>query len=481
MPFPWAAVIGAAASIGTTLFASSSQNAAATAGKKSAKKTAKDQYKRAQVEYDISLQQDATNYAWDLARTEAQRYMDEQKEADYKTTQLDLYNQAIDNLTLNTSGLVDKYKLEEGLRAQQASDAMTILGDTNKLTRQAAIERSSTDGRVVEIDEKLSTARALSTDAQYELKRKNLAEQAALNSERSGAAVQQYLSQVKQRRLEGQGIVSGMENEMASLLSEQTNEMGVKQLERNIRVVASMMDQGAAKATAGQRGGGSSTARRLAMNSAQELGRTYGEIQMLKQRQGHRVETMNADMRGEKAAGLSRLAEIMQNDVNQSKSTIAQTKSTNKILERQQESIFSERAQAVTEFGLNSKGNRNKIQGLNDMLSQTMRKVNLDYNKMNMDMAITKEGFQLAARQGQRDLTGLFIQTQASIDGASMPYRKSIIFDPLEPIAGLPPEKRIPTFNTPESPVNTYANAIMGGAQTALSFSKMTSTGLKFY
>ena len=100
---------------------------------------------------------------------------------------------------------------------------------------------------------------------------------------------------------------------------------------------------------------------------------------------------------------------------------------------------------------------------------------------MQREMAVTKEGFQLAARQGQRDLTGLYIQTQASVDQASMPYRKAIIFDPLEPIAGLPPEKRIPTFNTPESPINSYANAILGGAQTALNFTKMTSTGLKFY
>ena len=39
-------------------------------------------------------------------------------------------------------------------------------------------------------------------------------------------------------------MVRGMENDMANLLSEQTNEMSLKQLERDIRVVASMMDQG---------------------------------------------------------------------------------------------------------------------------------------------------------------------------------------------------------------------------------------------
>ena len=44
----------------------------------------------------------------------------------------------------------------------------------------------------------------------------------------------------------------------------------------------------------------------------------------------------------------------------------------------------------------------------------------------------------------------------------------SIIFDPLEPIVeGLPPEKRIRHSLTPQSPINSYANAIMGGVQTA--------------
>ena len=217
------------------------------------------------------------------------------------------------------------------------------------------------------------------------------------------------------------------------------------------------------------------------MNEAQKLGRSYGEIQMLRQKQGYQIEAMNADMTGEKALKLKQLAKAMQGDVQQSKMTIAQTKSANKILQRQQESVFRDRGILRKEFAATSKQNRNKIQALDDKLMDTKRQINYGVQKMEREMAITTEGFQLAARQGQRDLTGLYIQTQASIDQASMPYRKSIIFDPLEPIAGLPPEKRIPTFNTPESPINSYANAIMGGVQTALNFSQMTSNGLKFY
>ena len=186
-------------------------------------------------------------------------------------------------------------------------------------------------------------------------------------------------------------------------------------------------------------------------------------------------------MTGEKALKLKQMAKAMQGDVQQSKLTIQQTKNSNKILKRQQESIFKDRSILKREFKYATRQNQNRIQAFNDRLQAEKREINDGIRKMDREMAITKEGFQLAARQGQRELTGLYIQTQASIDQASMPYRQSIIFDPLEPIAGLPPEERIPTFNTPESPINSYANAIIGGAQDALQFSKMTSTGLKFY
>ena len=114
MAFPWVAVAMGALSIGASLFQSSSQNAAASASKSAAKKTARDQFIRAQLEFDIANQQNwTTNYAWDVARTEAQRFQDEQRKSDYEFSQMSIVDQAMDNLTLNVSGLLDKYKLEE--------------------------------------------------------------------------------------------------------------------------------------------------------------------------------------------------------------------------------------------------------------------------------------------------------------------------------------------------------------------------------
>ena len=337
MPFPWGAVIGAAASIGTSLFASSSQNAAASASKKDAKKTAKDQYKRAKIEYEIANEQDATNYAWDVARTEATRYMEEQKAADYRFTADRIYDQAIENLTLNTSALADKYGLEEQLRANQVVSDNFALSDEISLQRKIAIDKSKLNRRDIELEDLSNRAAAVTADASYNAQRKQVAEQSKLGIEKNSAAIKQYLTQVKDKRMQGNSAVRGIEDNMSKLLAEQINDMSMTKLKRNIQVVASMMDQGAIKARASSRGGGSSSARRLAMNEAQKLGRSYAEISNLRQKQGYQLQLMNSDMTGPKAIELSRLANAMQNDVNQQNSLIRQSKSTRRIATMQEE------------------------------------------------------------------------------------------------------------------------------------------------
>ena len=105
--------------------------------------------------------------------------MDDQKYFDHKASAMDLYNQALDNLTLNTSGLIDKYKLEEGLRAQQVTDNLQLLSDKNKLTRRSAIDQNQTNRKAIKIDDKLNRQRTLKVDTQHELRQQNLATQAS--------------------------------------------------------------------------------------------------------------------------------------------------------------------------------------------------------------------------------------------------------------------------------------------------------------
>ena len=191
---------------------------------------------------------------------------------------------------------------------------------------------------------------------------------------------------------------------------------------------------------------------------------------MLRQKQGYQIEAMNADMTGEKALKLKQLAKAMQGDVQQSKMTIAQTKSANKILQRQQESVFGDRGILRKEFFATSKQNRNKIQALDDKLMDTKRQINTACRRWSERWPSLLKDSSLQP-SGAEDLTGLYIQTQASIDQASMPYRKSIIFDPLEPIAAC---RRSGSRHSIHLADQQYANAIMGGVQTAL-VGQMTS------
>ena len=217
------------------------------------------------------------------------------------------------------------------------------------------------------------------------------------------------------------------------------------------------------------------------MNEAQKLGRTYAEISNLRQKQGYQVELMNSEMAGPKAIELGRLANAMQSDVKQMESLVRQSKSTKSIAQRQMDSIFAKRAENIAVSDLNSKLLFNRLERQGEELGAERTAVMQRTWKAIRDLEIETQGFEIGARQGQRELTGRYINSQAQIEQASMPYRDAIIFDPLEPIEGLPPEKKIPTFSKPESPINSYANAILGGVQTALSFSQMTSDGLKFY
>ena len=94
----WAALISAGIGFATSLLQSSAQNAAQSASKKEARRINKDRYKRALVEFEVATQQQATNYAWDLARTEPQKFMDDQRKSDYEFSQMSIFDQAMDNL-----------------------------------------------------------------------------------------------------------------------------------------------------------------------------------------------------------------------------------------------------------------------------------------------------------------------------------------------------------------------------------------------
>ena len=90
---------------------------------------------------------------------------------------------------------------------------------------------------------------------------------------------------------------------------------------------------------------------------------------------------------------------------------------------------------------------------------------------------LTLPSFDLAARQGEREYQALLQNTMNTIDGASTPYQEAIIFDPLEPIAGLKPEKGMVTKVAKPGWGSILTNSFIQGAQGALGMSYTNSSG----
>ena len=90
---------------------------------------------------------------------------------------------------------------------------------------------------------------------------------------------------------------------------------------------------------------------------------------------------------------------------------------------------------------------------------------------------LTVPGYELARREGDRQFSELVNTTYNTVEGAATPYRNAIIFDPLEPIAGLKPEKGMATKVQGPSWGSIAARSFMGGVRGAMSASYTDENG----
>ena len=102
--------------------------------------------------------------------------------------------------------------------------------------------------------------------------------------------------------------------------------------------------------------------------------------------------------------------------------------------------------------------------------------VNTQYLLDNFNQ-LTVPGYELARREGDRQFSELVNTTYNTVKGAATPYRNAIIFDPLEPIAGLKPEKGIATEVQGPSWGSIAARSFMGGIRGAMSQSYTNDNG----
>lgn len=377
------ALIGAAVGIGTSIFSGNQQANAARDANDQQEKIAEAQYQRALKEWEIDYQTRVTNWMWETAKLEAQKFSERQAKADYEWRQGKLIESAERNLAVNEAALMDKFGTEEDLRMRQVN---------------------------LELDF-------------------NQAKLAADSNEQ----LRQYLVRINDRALASQQLVQQSNTEGQQLAIDATLGFQKDALERDIQSVAAAVGASSARAVASQRQGGGSSSQRLALNSIQELGRTYGMIEMNNRSRQSRIQQLNSTIRGERATQLGRYAIATADDANRMKFT---------------------------------KGKYERDSGYN----------------LDVFRDLTMPSFELATRQGERELESLYIQTESTIDQASQPFRESIWFDPLEPVAGLKPEYMAPTKIYEPTGIDIGLNALGAGIGGAMQFSyQKPGGGLGFY
>lgn len=249
----------------------------------------------------------------------------------------------------------------------------------------------------------------------------------------TGEALRQYMTDIQAKGLESQALVQKADTEGQALQIDVANGMAEESVKRSIDTVAAVVASSVDRAKAVTRSGGSSSGNRQSLNALQKLGRTYGEMAIRNRSRKTRVDVFNSSMQGEVATQMGSYALSMMDNVQ-----------------------------------------RMKYSG---------DKYSRDGNyELNVFKNLTMPGFEVASRQGARELEALYINTEARINDASMPFREAIIFDPIEPIAGLKPEYYAPTKVYEPSGLDVALGAIQGGVQGALSFSyQKEGGGLGFF
>ena len=363
-----------------------SRNAAKSANKQR-EKQAKQAFERQKKEYEIAWGQKLTEYAWDQAKVEAARFQDRQAEAQYNQRMGWLKDSALTNLAINSEALTDKYVVEEGLRAKQEAINFddTMLGLSNQQTT-AMVELQNQSAQTL-----------------------NAAQQAQIQTSQQVAG---YINAVQQRALQSSMLVSEVENNAAQLQSELTLDAASDTIQRDIQMIAAIEESNRQKAVLSARQGGSSSAVSASQNKLKALGRSYSELALNRQKRGAQTAAFNSSM-GVSAMQMSQIGLQMKSAVDSIKYSKASYGAKMAGLNLQQLSLQNKGTGLINEFNRQTGTARAKFNEL------------------------TIPSFELANRQGQRELKSLVQSTKNTLREASMPYNKAIIFDPLKPIKGL--------------------------------------------
>ena len=368
----WTELAFAAINVGQSIFGSMSQQSAADAQNAEQERIAKAQFKRAEQEWQIQNKRDQTQWLWDRARIEQLRFNEKQTALDQASYGAKLISAATENLAINSQALYDKFVVEEQLRGTQVG-----------LDYQYTTDKLAAD---------------------------------------SSEAIRQYMQNINQTALQSNATVAKLTTDTQELLASLALEEQRDYLGWQINLLSAAAKDSEAKAVASARKGGSNTSRKLAVQAAQQLGRTWAELDQRATSRDVKLGILNSTMKNDVSRQLGQYALTMQDETEKIKYT---------------------NLRYVSDYGL---------------------------AKSQME-SLTIPSFQLAENQYGREIKSLQLQTRQAFDEATTKYREQTFFDPLKPVAGLRPKYIAPTAIAGPSTASVIGNAFISGIQGAASVS----------
>ena len=369
---PWLEAAYTAVKVGMSLLGSAGEQAAADAQNAEQERIAKAQFRRSMQEWRVQNKRDQTQWIRDRARIEQLRINQKQTAKDQATYGAKLISAATENLAINSQALYDKFVVEERLRGTQVG--LDYQYTTNKLAAD------------------------------------------------SSEAVRQYMQNINQTALQSNATVAKLTTDTQELLASLALEEQRDYLGWQINLLSAAAKDSEAKAVASARQGGSNTSRKLAVQAAQQLGRTWAELDQRATSRDVKLGILNSTMKNDVSRQLGQYALTMQDETEKIKYT---------------------NRRYVSDYGL---------------------------AKSQME-SLTIPSFQLAENQYGREIKSLQLQTRQAFDEATTKYREQTFFDPLKPVAGLRPKYIAPTAIAGPSTASVIGNAFLSGIQGAASVS----------
>jgi len=445
MAFPFGLVAG----VGSAIFGAASQASAQRREVERQEAIARDRLAFDQKVYDWNNLVSQTQYQYDLLRTEALRTADAQYGADYIAQQERVIEQAVENYMINRQAIADQFIKSEALRAKKDQlefQQANLVADRNlveQMRQQANAQKANQLNMQVAGDSLSIQQEQLGLRA-TEVARQSSYE-AAINGLQLAETVRGFLQTGKEIRNAADVRARGAERAISEVMGSIAIEEGTDNFGWQLSQVQAMLEDGVLEARGAAQGSGK-TAQRLAISSAQALGRTWGQQVLRSRSRGLRVnlanELLNKELATQSAGDVLRLEDLQaragfqittsslrnENILGGARNALDQTE----VASRQQMNVFRDAM------------DRGELSFDDSMGAQqfALKAYTQDWEQRQKVLKqLTIPSYNLARRQGIREAQGLYLRTKGTIENAAMPYRGQMIFDPIAPIPGPGPEQ----------------------------------------